>query len=76
MINPIQSLQNFISRGVSPQKIIEQTAGNNPMIMNLMKMANSGNISDVEVFARNMFKEKGRDFDKEFAEFKKVVGIK
>ena len=70
-MNPIQiMLQSFITKGVSPQKIVEQMAGTNPMISNLMKMMNSGNVNGVETFARNMFKEKGRDFDKEFNEFK------
>lgn len=70
-MNPMQMLQSFITRGLSPQKIVEQMMGDNPMIANLMKMANSGNTSGVENFARNMFKEKGRDFDKEFSEFRK-----
>ena len=69
-MNPMQMLQNFITRGLSPQKIVEQMMDDNPMIANLMKMANSGNTSGVENFARNMFKEKGRDFDKEFSEFR------
>lgn len=70
-MNPMQMLQNFITKGLSPQKIVEQIADNNPMMANLIKMANSGNTSGVENFARNMFKEKGRDFDKEFSEFRK-----
>lgn len=69
-MNPMQMLQKFIMKGFSPQKIVEQMTGNNPMMVNLIKMANSGNTSGVENFARNMFKEKGRDFDKEFSEFR------
>lgn len=69
-MNPMQMLQNFITKGFSPQKIVEQLANNNPMMANLIKMANSGDTSGVENFARNMFKEKGRDFDKEFSEFR------
>lgn len=69
-MNPIQMLQNFIMKGFSPQKIVKQMAGSNPMMSNLIKMANAGDTSGVENFARNMFKEKGRDFDKEFSEFK------
>lgn len=69
-MNPIQMLQNFIMKGFSPQKIVEQMAGSNPMMSNLMKMAKAGDTSGVESFARNMFKEKGRDFDKEFSEFR------
>lgn len=69
-MNPMKMLQSFIIKGVSPQKIVEQMVGSNPMMSNLMKMANAGDTSGVENFARNMFKEKGRDFDKEFSEFR------
>lgn len=69
-MNSMQMLQNFITKGLSPQKIAEQMAGNNPMMANLVKMANVGDTEGVEKVARNMFKEKGRDFDKEFSEFK------
>ena len=69
-MNPMQMLQNFITRGFSPQKIVEQMVGSNPMMSNLIKMANDGDTNGVETFARNMFKEKGRDFDKEFSEFR------
>ena len=69
-MNPMQMLQSFLTKGLSPQKIVEQIAGNNPMMANLVKMANAGDTDGVEKVARNMFKEKGRDFDKEFSEFK------
>ena len=69
-MNPMQILQNFLTKGLSPQKIVEQMTGNNPMVANLIKMANAGDTDGVEKVARNMFKEKGRDFDKEFSEFK------
>ena len=69
-MNPMQMLQSFLTKGLSPQKIVEQMAGNNPMMANLIKMANAGDTKGVEKVARNMFKEKGRDFDKEFSEFK------
>lgn len=69
-MNPMQMLQNFLTKGLSPQKIVEQMTGNNPMVANLIKMANAGDTDGVEKVARNMFKEKGRNFDKEFSEFK------
>ena len=69
-MNPMQMLQSFLTKGLSPQKIVEQMTGNNPMMANLIKMANAGDTDGVEKVARNMFKEKGRDFDKEFSEFK------
>ena len=69
-MNPMQMLQSFITKGLSPQKIAEQMVRNNPMMANLIKMANAGDTEGVEKVARNMFKEKGRDFDKEFSEFR------
>ena len=70
-MNPIQMLQSLLAKGLSPQKITEQMVGNNnPMMVNLVKMANAGDTEGVEKIARNMFKEKGRDFDKEFSEFR------
>lgn len=70
-MNPIQMLQSFLGKGMSPQQIIGQMMSkSNPMITNLMNMAQKGDTKGVENFARNMFKEKGRDFDKEFNEFR------
>ena len=69
-MNPMQILQSFISKGLSPQKIAEQMMGNNPVMANLVKTDNAGDTDEVEKVARNIFKEKGRDFDKEFSEFK------
>ena len=70
-MNPIQMLQGFLAKGLSPQKITEQMVGNNnPMMANLIKMANAGDTEGVEKIARNKKKKKGRDFDKEFSEFR------
>ena len=75
-MNPIAMLQNFIMKKMSPQQIINQMGVKNPMITNLMNMAKSGDSQSVENFARNMFKEKGRDFDKEFSEFMSNINQK
>ena len=50
--------------------IINEAARNNPMISNLVRLLQAGNSSDVETFARNVFREKGRDFDKEYNDFR------
>lgn len=65
------NLQKFIANGGTPKMLLEQTALQNPMMNNLIKLAKSGNIQDIENFARNILSEQGRDFDKEFAEFRK-----
>ena len=38
-------------------------------VNNLIQMAQKGQTKEVEEFAKNLFKEQGRDFDKEFSEF-------
>lgn len=65
------NLQQYIANGGTPQKLLSDLMLKNPMMNNLIRMAKSGNIQDVESFARNIFREQGRDFDTEFAEFKK-----
>ena len=69
-MNPIQIIKSFIGKGLSPEGIIQNMDVQNPMITNLITMAKKGDTKGIENFARNMFKERGRDFDKEFNEFK------
>lgn len=64
-------LRQYLMNGGTPQKLISNMMLQNPMINNLIQMAKSGNIQGVENFARNLYKEQGRDFDKELTEFKK-----
>lgn len=70
-MNPISIIKSYAQKGMTPQDILMQTAmnNNNPMIKNLVSMAKTGDSASVEKFARNLFNENGRDFDKEFAEF-------
>lgn len=70
MVN-MSYLQNFIAKGGTPKALLEQTVLKNPMMNNLIRMAKSGNIQDIEMFARNLLSEQGRDFDSEFAEFRR-----
>ena len=69
----MQVLQTFMGKGGNPQQLVMKALGmvgnNNPMISNLVNMANQGNSQGVEQFARNFMKEKGMDFDKEFNSF-------
>lgn len=46
-------------------------SNNNPMIKNLVEMAEKGDNQGIENFARNIMKEQGRDFDAEMNEFMK-----
>ena len=65
------SLRNYIANGGTPKGLLSEMVLRNPMMNNLIRMAKTGNVQDVENFARNLLKDQGRDFDAEFAEFKK-----
>ena len=70
MNSPIQTIKTAISQGKTPQQIIQNMLNNNnPMAGNLIQMAQKGDRQGVETFARNLLKERGRDFDKEFNDF-------
>lgn len=66
-MNPLE----FIPAIKNPQQFLMSIMGknSNPMLTQLMQMAKDGNPKGVETFARNLFKEQNRDFDKEFADF-------
>ena len=72
-MNAMNVVKNFIKQNGSPKELLlnyMNKNNQNPMINNLIKSAQQGNYKEVENFARNIFKEQGRDFDKEFNQFK------
>lgn len=75
--NPMQILQ-FIKASGNPQKFMLnmlQQQSNNPIMANLIQMAQANDEKGIENFARNLMKEQGLDFDKEFNTFRKNLGI-
>lgn len=73
-VNPIY-LINQMRQGKNPEQlmidILEGEASQNPIMGNLLSMAKDNRTADIEKFARNLAKEQGIDFDKEFSRFKK-----
>lgn len=71
MPNPLKLMKAFMRCSNNPQELLKTMTANNhnPLIQNAVKMANKGDTQGVENFARNMFKNQGRDFDKEFEDF-------
>lgn len=71
-LNPFTTIKNFVKQQGSPKELLinfMQKSNQNPMINNLIGKAKKGNTQEVEQFARNLFKEQGRDFDAEYNEF-------
>ena len=77
-VNPIQLIQ-MIKNGKNPQQlmlnILNQQASQNPIYANLTQMAKEGRTKDIERFARNLVESQGLNFDKEFAAFRKNMGL-
>ena len=76
-MNPINMLKGMMGN-MNPRNIAMQLLGqnNNPIFNNLIDMANKGDTKGVEEFARNYMKDKGRDYDKEFNDFKSMFNGK
>lgn len=62
-----------IKQSRNPQQLVIDTmkkyGGNNPMINNLISLAESNDTKEIEQFARNICAENGVDYDKEFSKF-------
>ncbi len=77
-VNPMQLIQ-LIKGGSNPQQpimnILQQQGQNNPVLNNAVNMAQNGNMSGLQLLARNLSAQRGLDFDKEFTNFKQQLGM-
>ena len=77
MNNPMQIMQ--LLKGIkNPKEMVFQLlkGNNNPIMKNLVEMAENGDTKGVENFARNYMKSQGKDFDQEFNNFKSMINRK
>ena len=77
-LNPMQ-LIGMMRKSGNPQSfminMLESQGEGNPMIANLVTLAKNNDEKAIEQIARNVMKERGLDFDKEFEDFKKQLGL-
>ena len=69
-MNPMNIIKQYMMKGFTPQSILSKFNVNNPILNNVINMAQNGDTKGVENFARNICKQKGLDFDTEFNKFK------
>lgn len=69
-MNPMNMLKSMFG-SMNPKEMVSKMISNNsnPVVSNLVNMANKGDTKGIEEFARNYMKEQGKDFDKEFNNF-------
>lgn len=72
-MNPISAIKQYILQGLTPKGILSRMNINNPILNNVITMAQNGDTKGVETFARNICKQKGLDFDTEFNKFKDTL---
>lgn len=60
-MNPLEIIKTI----KNPQEYVlgMMNTNTNPMLKNLVEMAKKGQTKELETFARNMFKEQGKDYD-------------
>lgn len=77
-MNPIQQMMQMVKAHQNPSQMMLEflQQQNNPMSQNLLSLARANNTQDIEKIARNIFSQRGLDFDKEFTAFKQSLGIK
>lgn len=73
------NLMNIFRMIKNPQQLMQQIAGNNkimsnPIVQNVMQMAQQGNMRGVEQMARNLCQEKNLNADEVFNQVKGRFG--
>lgn len=77
MNNPMQIMQ--LLKGIkNPKEMVFQLlkGNNNPIMKNLVEMAERNDKEGLENFARNLYNQQGKDFDQEFNNFKSMFNGK
>lgn len=76
-MNPLNMIKGMMGN-MNPKNIVMNMLKNNtnPIFANLIEMANKNDTKGLEQFARNYMKEQGKDFDKEFNDFKSMFNRK
>lgn len=77
-VDPNRLIQ-MIKQGQNPQQlmlsVLEGQAASNPFGQNLLNLARNGQTAEIEKIARNLCKERGVDFDQEFNNFRRMLGV-
>lgn len=69
-MNPTNLIKQYMLQGLTPQGILQKINIQNPILGNVINMAQKGDSKGVETFARNICKQRGLDFDTEFKKFR------
>ena len=78
-VNPMQIIQ-MIKNGQNPQQllmsIMKSSFKGTPIGDNLLSLMENNNTPEIEKVVKNIFQQRGIDFDKEFNAFRQTLGLK
>ena len=78
---PNMNIMQFIGnlRNGNPEEMVmnmlQNSASGNPVLENLVNLEKNKDSAQIEAVARNLAKERGVDYDKEFNSFKRMFGL-
>lgn len=72
MMQYIQMMKNGNPQEIVMNILKQNATDGNPMAQNLLQMVNNRDIQGIENMARNVARERGVDYDKEFNNFKQM----
>lgn len=78
MPNDIFQFINMVKNNNPEQMVmsmLQQSTSTNPIARNILSLAQQRDYQQIEQIVRNMAREKGIDFDKEFNNFKQMFGF-
>lgn len=79
-MNNMMQLFQMLRNGQNPQNyvlsMLKSQGQQNPMANNLADLIEKHDTAGIESLARNLMQSQGKDFDKEFTSFKKMMGLK
>ncbi len=77
--NNVLQFVSLIKNNPNPQAVVmnelQRRAQNNPVLGNIATLVQNGDTQGVETVVRNIAKERGIDFDKEFNSFKQMFKL-
>ena len=78
-LDPMKVIQ-LIRGGANQQQImmkfLEDELQNTPLGVNLLDLAKNNRSAEIEQIARNIYQQRGLDYDTEFNAFKQTLGLK
>lgn len=75
----IQELLSLLRAGSSPKQLamslLQKNAQGNPIISNILQLAQKGEYGQIEQVARNLAQQRGINFDEALTNFRKTLGL-